>query len=152
MAKKRPKNIFDEASKKPSKGKKKKKVKKPRTPMAMQLTDQLKLRGDYEDPELSQMMKRIREIDVDLKDKIQNLCQLSGRTPKEVESFLGDQKNFTENFLKDNQKKEDILIEQLWGKKIAKVKKVRKKKKETKLSDKRKKKSIGARKKWIPMD
>lgn len=133
-------------------GKKKKRKKKVSKGKENLLTDKLELKKDYGNPEINKMMERIREIDADIKNKIAHLCEISGHTPKEVENFLNDNGNFSDDFLKLIKDDQQEWAEKVFGEGAKEFNQIHEKTEQMKKAKKRLRKTVGRRKNWIPMD
>ena len=84
-----PSNIFDEASKEPTRKKKlvkKKKVLPPSKPDREELS--------LADPELKEIINKIRTMESDLQKKMEKISEISGISRGEISSYLENPSNF----------------------------------------------------------
>lgn len=140
-------NIFDEASKKYSSERKKKedaRIKKPPAP------EPLAEKKPIDDAELQRMFQRINALDDDLQKKMDRICEISGKTRKEIETYLNNQANFFPDEWKQIQLQKEQVEEMLFSK-LGTDKQKQNAKKKKQLIKQRQGKTLGARKKWIDM-
>ena len=154
MAKKEDSNIFDEARKRLGKKKKikpassegksvpKKKAEKSTSIIAS---------SPVGDMEVNDMLKRLRDMDEDLKKKMERVCELSGMTKREIEKYIENPHNFTASQWDKIQQEKDQLEEQLFAAIGIKAKKRILKKKKKKMARGRRGKTLGGRKGWMQM-
>lgn len=147
-------NIFDTAAKKLSKkGKKAAKNLKetPRAPIPDSdppKTDLSQIRT--KDPEIRDMMKKIHAMRQDLQNKMENIYKHSGLTPESLKNFLDNPKNFAQKDWEFIQQNKNILEEKVWETLGEELKPITRYVREN-VAGERKGKTLGARKKWIPM-
>lgn len=154
MKKDRDFNIFDEASKRLSKKKKKKSI----APLSASL-DSLDAQSrressevtPQEDKDVQETLRRIHEIDDSLEEKMSRICQLTGMTRDEVQSFIDNPDNFASEQWRRAQKEKELLEEKIYAVIGMKEKKSGLKKKKKKLTKGRRGKTLGGRKGWIQM-
>lgn len=148
-------NIFDEASKRLGK-KKKKKVKPAHSKEAISHTSQ----GAQPerpgmvavaDPEMEVMLKRLRAMDDDLQSRMNRICELSGMSKEEVARYIENPKNFSTFEWERMQKEKEVLEEKLYSSIGIQAKKRILMKKKKKIIKDRKGKTLGTRKGWIQM-
>lgn len=142
-------NIFEEAGK--WFGEKKKKKVKPAHIPKQETIAPPPATPALPDEEVGSIFKRIREMDQDLQKRIQRICQLSGMSKEELESYIEDPKNFrADQWKKMQEEKEEYEAKIVTGLGMeAKTRSQGIKKK--KLDKDRKGKMLGARKKWLQM-
>lgn len=102
------------------------------------------------DPQVKEMLEKIDAIKKELKDKVAELIEKHGYTPASIRKYLNDPKNFTPAQWTQIQKQKDditkaigIAIDPMMRKQTKVVEKAK--------GDRAKNKSIGARKRWMPM-
>jgi Glu-tRNA(Gln) amidotransferase subunit E-like FAD-binding protein len=139
-------NIFEEASKKLGKKKKKEnklysKISKRAFPLPAEVA--------IDDKEMQEIMKRVREMDEDLQKKIDRICELSGMTRKEVTNFLENPSNFHPEQWKVMQLQREQFEKQFYS--IMGVELKKKKNIKKKFTKERHGKTLGLRKGWINM-
>lgn len=110
------------------------------------------------DPELVAMMQKMREMKQDLQHKVDILVKRSGMKPDVLKKFMEDPKNFSKAEWEQIKNAKEVLGEQVWSS-IGRP--IDKKASTPTLSQPdpaappkpkdRKSKTLGARKKWIPM-
>lgn len=100
---------------------------------------------------VQEMLDRIRFMEDDLQKKMDKICELSGMSQKEIESFIENPNNFRPGYWKRAQLQKEQLEEKLYNALGLKAKKNIIKKKKVKLAKERKGKTLGARKGWMPM-
>jgi len=130
----KPSNIFDEASKKPKKAKKPAPPKKPLT-----------------DAEVSKMLDRMNEMRREIEKKVEDACEGKGLTWQNVQDYVNEPKNFLPTEWKRLQHRREEVAEKLWASLGTDVKKKKAAVTKKKVAKKRKGKTLGARKRWIPM-
>lgn len=137
-------NIFD-----PALQKVKKKAKD--SPRPVILTAEERRKRIMTDPDIKEWVTRIEELNRSLKEKIADLIEKHGFTPRSVKGYLNNPKNFTPDqwIIIQKQRSE---IEKTIGVALDPVLRKEQKKREGKERDKeRKGKTLGARKNWMPM-
>lgn len=143
-------SIFDEASAMARKKRLLKKKKK-RPPPSAAAKPSATATEPLLDEETASMFERMREMRNDLEGKMLDLYSVAGVSRSVVEEFFSNPRNLSsekkEQIEKDLSKLETELSNVL-GKR---AKRVSQKFQESKQSDKRKKKSIGHRRKWLQM-
>ena len=135
------KNIFETAAKKLGSGEKKTepKIKKaakkalPETPA-------------YNDPEIDAMMKQIHEMNEDLNNQMETISKKSGLSYDDLKKMIGTP---TQPVDLEVLKRNEDLKKKVWGV-VGEANKPLPKKREN-LEGERKAKTLGVRKKWIPM-
>lgn len=137
-------NIFDEASEKL--GKKKKKVKG--TSKKVVPPSNVPTIGDTE---VEDMLKKLRDMDDDLQLRMDKVCELSGMSAKEVKRFIENPDNFPPEEWSRMQRKKEALENKLYAVIGAETKKRQMKKKKKKVQKGRRGKTLGGRKGWIQM-
>lgn len=139
-----PENIFD-----PALQKVKKKTKE--TPHAPIMSTEKRRELIMKDPEVKEWITRIEELNRSLKEKIGDLIEKHGFTPRSVKGYLNNPKNFTPDQWNLIQKQR-VEIEKMVGIALDPVLRKEQKKAEAKVRDKeRKGKTLGSRKNWMPM-
>lgn len=103
------------------------------------------------DPELIDMLNRLRSMDEDLKKKMQRICELTGMTRMEIERFIENPKNFTDSQWTRMQREKELLEDKIYAAIGARAKKRIIQKKKVKMAKERKGKTLGGRKGWIQM-
>lgn len=149
------KNIFEAASNKLGKKKVKKGIKKALP--AKRHTPRVEA---AKDPEVEEIRSKIRQMQQDITDKLEIINNHSGLKPEQVKNLLSDPKNFTSAQWVEIQNYRKILGDKIFnalGHDIPLPKATSEKieaqtpaPKETTAAS-RKGKTLGARKKWIPM-
>ena len=106
---------------------------------------------DSGDADIDSMLKRLHGIQDDIEQKIDQICEVSGKSRQEIKNYLENPDNIPPEQMKRFEKQQKELEDKVYAifGKGAKKKAIKKKKK--KLTKKRKGKMLGARKKWIPM-
>ncbi|MCE5315788.1 MAG: hypothetical protein LLG04_00305 [Parachlamydia sp.] len=135
------KNIFETAAKKLGR-KGKTPVKKKVSPKEIPTSQP----GVYRDPEVNEMMRQIREMNEDLQSQMESVSKKSGLSYDELQRLV--QKNAAPGDLELLKKNMDELGEKIKG---AVGTPPPKPKQRENLAGERKAKTLGARKKWIPM-
>jgi hypothetical protein len=155
MGKAEDSNIFDAAGRPPEKKKKKKPLDSsfqgstvPKSHVESNPSFTTSTVGDME---VEDMIKKLRNMDQDLQNKMQRICELSGMTKKEVEKFIENPHNFTDAQWRKVQLEKDQLEEKIYTAIGVKAKKRILKKKKMKLAKGRKGKTLGGRKGWLQM-
>lgn len=108
-----------------------------------------KKKGTELDEDAKKMFEKLYRLSGELQDKTNKFYEISGYSPKDVETLLGNPKNFSEAQWKEIQKqqsKAEQFFNQVKG--VKEVKKSVKKKRQLKS---RSGKTLGARKGWISM-
>lgn len=139
-------NIFGFAGKQPEKGKKKPHELPSTTP-----PKSLPFKGSTGDPEIDRMLNRLREMDQDLQNKMQRICELTGMTKNEIQRFIENPNNFTDAQWRKAQLDKEKLEQKIYAAIGMEAKKRVQKKKKLKLAKERKGKTLGGRKGWIQM-
>jgi len=103
-----------------------------------------------QDEEVKAMLDRIDAIKRDLREKVAILIEQHGYTPSTIKKYLNDPKNFTPEQWVSIQKQKDEIAKVV-GVAIDPLMRKQKKQIEKKQDDRAKNKSIGARKRWMPM-
>lgn len=103
-----------------------------------------------QDEEIKGILDRIDAIKNDLKEKVAVLIEKHGHTPSSIKKYLNDPKNFTPEQWIAIQKQKDEIAKTV-GVAIDPLMRKQKKIMEKKQEDRSKNKSIGARKRWMPM-
>lgn len=147
MDDKDPSNIFDESSDDLRK-KKKKKIPKGGTKRKVAPPSNV---SAISDTDVEKMLKKLRDMDDDLQNRMDKIAELSGMSPKEVKRFIENPDNFPPEEWSRMQRKRDALEKKIYaGIGVEYQKRVIKKKKR-KIAKGRKGKTLGARKGWIQM-
>jgi hypothetical protein len=156
MVKKEDFNIFEEAGK-TGKKKKKKKI----YPISSQEKSDFSENPIVRKPavaappagdtEVNDMLKRLRGMDEDLQKKMQRICELSGMTRIEIESYIDNPNNFTDFQWNKIQKEKENLEEKIYSSIGIRAKKRVLLKKKKKMAKGRRGKTLGGRKGWIQM-
>lgn len=104
------------------------------------------------DNETQEMIAKIRTMQADLQSRFDVLYKKSGKTPEQLMEYLNNPKNFLPKDWEFIQKHKQVLENRVWdvvGEELKPVKnKIRTR---ANLDDERKGKTLGARKKWLPM-
>lgn len=138
-------NIFDPDFQRSASAKPAKKEPKPKgVPLEIRRKSLMK------DAEIKEMLDRIDAIKNDLKDRVSVLIEKHGYTPSTIKKYLNDPKNFTPEQWVLIQKQKDEIAKTV-GVAIDPIMRKQKKIQEKKQDDRSKNKSIGARKRWMPM-
>lgn len=142
-------NIFEAAAK--IHGKASKKVETSKTPPKKWQAPNLQL-----NPEVEAMMARMKELQDDVKNKLQKIYQSHGVTEEQVAKYLSNPKNFTPFEWEQLKQAQDLIRSQntmslLIKDQTATSALVKKAKKPEELARERKGKTLGARKQWLPM-
>lgn len=145
MKKKKNSDVFSEASKKSGK---KKKKKTPSSSLSPQ--PEIKTTG-IRTKDLEEILKKIHKMDDDLENKMTRVCELSGMTRQEVQRFIENPDNFSQEQWKNAQKNKNALEEKIYSVVGVELKKLKVKKKKKKSAKKRRGKTLGARKGWLQM-
>jgi hypothetical protein len=93
------------------------------------------------------MLGQMRQLRKELQDKFEEVCTLGGITPKELELYLS---KLGGPALEELKKKKDDLENKMWSSLGQQAKIKRRSTDQDKVNKKRKAKSIGARRNWIP--
>lgn len=149
-------NIFDESRKQMDKKKKKKVVKPSSSKESLTLNNQKESspsnpKSPADDMEIDNMLKRLRYMDHDLREKIGRICELSGMTKREIERYIENPDNFSDYEWNKVQHEKEKLEDKLFTTIGIKTKKRILKKKKSKISKERRGKTLGGRKGWIQM-
>lgn len=96
---------------------------------------------------LANMKKMHEELNV----KIDNLFKQSGRDPREIREYFKEPRNFTAHEWKRIQDRKEELEAYIKVVSKEELKKKKSKQKTSEMSKERKGKTLGARKKWLPM-
>ena len=156
MEKKEESNIFDEARKQLGKPKKK----KPLPGSSQQASSAPKTPSPITQPENNlstssssplDMIKKIREMDNDLQKKMEQICDLSGMSKKELEAYIENPENFKTGAWLKAQSLKEKLEENFYEILGTQEKKKNLQKKKLKLSKDRRGKTLGGRKGWLQM-
>lgn len=103
------------------------------------------------DMDVEKMLKKLRDMDDDLQQRMDKIAELSGMSPREVKRFIENPDNFPPEEWSRMQRKRDDLEKQIYsGIGIEYQKQIMKKKKK-KIAKERRGKTLGARKGWIQM-
>lgn len=99
----------------------------------------------------AKMMAKMRKMKDELDSKLESLFQKGGMTLQKLEDFLNNQRNFSDEEWLIIQTQSEVYkskLQELFGKKTLEKheKKIKKK-----TSEGRNRKTLGERKKWIPM-
>ncbi len=145
------KNIFEAAAKKLGrKSKKKISGETPAPPTAQAATKSpfgtpLK----HRDPEINEMLQKIDTMQQDLQNKMEDVKQRTGLSDEDIKAFMENPKNFSPADWEKMAKSKEMLGEKVWtalGMELKPKQHTREN-----LSSERKGKTLGARKKWIPI-
>lgn len=106
-----------------------------------------------QDPEIREMMGKIRTMQTDLQSRFDKLYHDTGMDADQLKTFMGEPKNFLPKdweFLQQNKK---ILEDKVWDAVGEELKPSPQKAIRTRanIADERKGKTLGSRKKWLPM-
>jgi|GEM_PF-3378239 len=105
-----------------------------------------------QDRETKEMLAKIRTMQSDLQSRFDLLYQKSGKTPEQLMDYLNNPKNFPKKDWEFIQKNKQILENRVWDVVGEELKPVPNKiRTRANLDDERKGKTLGARKKWLPM-
>lgn len=138
-------NIFDPDFQRSASSKSAKKEPKPKgVPL------EVRRKAIMKDNEVKEMIDRIDTIKKELSEQVAVLIEKHGYTPNSIKKYLNDPRNFTpEQWLAIQKQKEEIA--KTVGVAIDPIMRKQKKLMEKKQDDRSKNKSIGARKRWMPM-
>ncbi len=138
-------NIFDPEFQRSSSSKPAKKEPKPKG-----IPLETRRKNLMQDEEIREILDRIDTIKKDLKERVAVLIEKHGYTPSSIKKYLNDPKNFTpEQWITIQKQKEEIA--KTVGVAIDPLMRKQKKLMDKKQDDRSKNKSIGARKRWMPM-
>lgn len=137
------KNIFETAAKKLGRKSKTEVKKKPSPPKEIPENKP----GVYRDPEVNEMMRQIREMNQDLQSQLESVSKKTGLSYDELKKLV--EKKASPAELEYLKKGMEQLGEQLLG--VAPTPSAPKPKQRENIAGERKAKTLGARKKWIPM-
>lgn len=102
-------------------------------------------------PNADQALEHMRKLHAELNLRIDKMYELSQKDPKEVNEYFSNPRNFTsQQWVKIQERKEELEAF-LEGVPRSEVQKKKMKKEISKMSKDRKGKTLGARKKWMPM-
>lgn len=138
-------NIFDPDFQRSAASKPAKKEPKPKG-----IPFEIRRKTLMQDEEIKGILDRIDAIKNDLKEKVAVLIEKHGHTPSSIKKYLNDPKNFTPEQWIAIQKQKDEIAKTV-GVAIDPLMRKQKKIMEKKQEDRSKNKSIGARKRWMPM-
>lgn len=102
----------------------------------------------YRDPEVADMMRQINEMNEDLQSKMESISKKSGLSYDDLKKLIDNPKLLSPAQI-EYLKKSKELGEQVWDA-VGVPTKPQIKQRENKMGE-RKAKTLGARKKWIPM-
>jgi hypothetical protein len=102
------------------------------------------------DPEVREMMKKIEDMKQDLSNKMENIHRKSGLTYDQIRVYMENPKNFSKTEWEKIQKTKDELGEKVWNALGQELKPKTTHEREN-IAGERKAKTLGARKRWIPM-
>jgi hypothetical protein len=111
----------------------------------------------YRDPEVDEMMKKIKEMKEDLQSQIESISKKSGLSYDKIRKMIENPKNFSPAAWERMQKNQQILGDKIWGalgKRQAQHSSPSQEEQPQQRENKagsRKAKTLGARKKWIPI-
>jgi hypothetical protein len=149
MNDKNPSNFSDEESQNLER-KKKKKKKKSKGTFKREAVPKVDL-SSISDPDIDNMLKKMRTMDKDLQLRMDKVAELSGMSPREVMHFIENPDNFPAKQWSLMQQKKRELEEKIYaGIGVEYHKRILKKKK-NKVQKGRSGKTLGYRKGWIQM-
>lgn len=142
-------NIFEEASKRLGGSGKQKPLKKkvsesPSSANAAPL-------APLSDTDVKSMLERMHFMNKDLENKLESVYTKTGMPKEEIHNFLENPNNFSSTVWNKIQEDMTSLEQKVWAAVGKHMKKSMLKKKTDKKSKERKGKTLGARKKWIPV-
>lgn len=103
----------------------------------------------YRDPQVDAMMQQIREMNQDLKSQMESISKKTGLSYDELKKLVDNPKNFSPADWAFLQKNKQLLGDKVWG--VVGIPNKPKAKQRENVAGERKAKTLGARKKWIPM-
>ncbi len=145
----RDKNIFETASKQLGQGGQKQEPKKQKGPRSQRASPAPQ--AGYRDPEIAAMMKQVQDMKQDLQNKVESISKKSGLSYDDLKKAI-DPKNFKPADLEVLKQKQEALKAKVMGAigtPIASSGAAPKKREN--VAGERKAKTLGVRKKWIPM-
>jgi hypothetical protein len=104
----------------------------------------------YRDPEVDAMMKQIRDMSQDLENQMETISKKSGLSYDDLKKAIENPKLFKPADLEALKKKQEDLKQKVWGAVGSMPSKPADKQREN-VGGERKAKTLGIRKKWIPM-
>lgn len=139
-----PSNIFDAAAKQAGKGKKREGLRSSKKGQIMG--------PPPKDEEVTTMFERIGSLQKDLEKKLDALYEKGGISHKDLETYLSNPDNFTDEEWQRVHKDRDRFLNLIWNGLGSEKKKMQVSKTEKKAAKKRKRKTLGSRKGWMRMD
>ncbi len=140
---KKDKNIFDTATKKLT-------SKKLENSLSEKPYKNIKKgQSSKKDPEVVEMLEKIETMKQDLRDKMEAIKVKSGWSEEKIQQILDNPQHLSNKQLLSNQQNEQVLEGKIWAALGNELKP--KKAKPTNLQSERLGKTLGSRKKWIPM-
>lgn len=106
-------------------------------------------KNTYRDPEVADMMRQISEMNQDLQSKMESISKKSGLSYDDLKKLIDNPKLLSPAQIEYLKKSKEQLGEQVWDA-VGVPTKPQPKQRENKTGE-RKAKTLGARKKWIPM-
>lgn len=102
------------------------------------------------DPEIREMLKKIDDMKQDLLNKMEYIYRTSGLTYDQVRRYMENPKNFSKKDWEKLQRTKEELGEKVWNALGQELKPKAAREREN-VAGERKAKTLGARKRWIPM-
>lgn len=137
----RDKNIFETASKKL---KKHAKANSSQVPSPKETKEKV-----HRDPEIAAMLKQIKDMKDDLQNKLDHIKNAAGWTNEDMQAYMNEPKNFSPKEWEKIEQSKNALGDKVWAA-IGLELKPKPRTREN-VAGERKGKTLGARKKWIPM-
>ena len=103
------------------------------------------------DPQTQAMLNKIRTMQADLQQRFELLYKTAKMSAEEFKAYLANPKNFSKKDWEFVQKNKNILEVKVWDTVGTELKPSTSGRKRENLDQERKGKTLGARKKWIPM-
>lgn len=154
------KNIFETAAKQLGKKKPPKKVAESTPPSSIPVENPQKSPPNFEkfknnqDPETAEMMQKIKEMKQDLQNKIDFIQKKGGMLGQNFQNYINNPKNFNDIQWQEIQKAKQMLGDKIWkaiGAPIEQETDAPPSAPPVPHSGSRKAKTLGVRKKWIPI-
>ena len=106
-----------------------------------------------QDPEIKEMVSKIKKMQTDLQSRLDQVYQETGMNGEELKTFIENPKNFLPKDWEYIQKNKHVLEEKVWETLGEELKPPTGHVVRTRgnIADERKGKTLGSRKKWLPM-
>lgn len=103
----------------------------------------------HQDPEIAAMLNQIEVMKQDLENKLEKIRQQTGLSKEDLQNFMNNPKNFSPNEWAKLEKTKNEMGDKVWSA-IGLELKPKARTREN-IAGERKGKTLGGRKKWIPM-